>query len=147
MFQKEDIWIKKIRKTNFFNPYEGRIEKLKEPIELMGRVIKYKPVAKLSGKSGAKKGGQYKPIIYNFKIYNISADTKIYTSGVIIEDLFDNKKYFFQNDVMEYAYKIYMRCTFKKWDGKEQEFKVHGDNIDEVRLYLQDPKNKAIILP
>ncbi len=113
----------------------------------MGRVIKYKPVAKLSGKSGAKKRGQYKPIIYNFKIYNISADTKIHTSGVIIEDLFDNKKYFFQNDVMEYAYKIYMRSTFKKWDGKEQEFKVHGDNIDEVRLYLQDPNNKAIILP
>ena len=39
------------------NPYEGYIEKLKEPIELKGRVIKYKPVAKLSGKSGAKKGG------------------------------------------------------------------------------------------
>jgi hypothetical protein len=38
-------------------PYEGHIEKLKEPIELKGRVIKYKPVAKLSGKTGAKKGG------------------------------------------------------------------------------------------
>jgi hypothetical protein len=39
------------------NPYEGYLEKLKEPIELKGRVIKYKPVAKLSGKTGAKKGG------------------------------------------------------------------------------------------
>ena len=39
------------------NPYSGHIEKLKEPIELKGRVIMYKPVAKLSGKSGAKKGG------------------------------------------------------------------------------------------
>jgi hypothetical protein len=38
-------------------PYSGYIEKLKEPIELKGRVIRYKPVAKLSGKSGAKKGG------------------------------------------------------------------------------------------
>ncbi len=38
-------------------PYEGHIEKLKEPIELKGRVIKYKSIAKLSGKSGAKKGG------------------------------------------------------------------------------------------
>ncbi len=38
-------------------PYSGYIEKLKDPIELKGRVIKYKPVAKLSGKSGAKKGG------------------------------------------------------------------------------------------
>ena len=38
-------------------PYSGYIEKLKDPIELKGRVIKYKPVAKLSGKTGAKKGG------------------------------------------------------------------------------------------
>ena len=53
-------------------PYEGYIEKLKEPIELKGRVIRYKPVAKLSGKSGAKKGGMkggnYEPIFsYEFK--------------------------------------------------------------------------------
>jgi hypothetical protein len=44
-------------KKKTYGPYEGHIEKLKEPIELKGRVIKYKPVAKLSGKSGAKKGG------------------------------------------------------------------------------------------
>jgi hypothetical protein len=44
-------------KKKTYGPYEGHIEKLKEPIELKGRVIKYKPVAKLSSKSGAKKGG------------------------------------------------------------------------------------------
>jgi hypothetical protein len=44
-------------KKKTYGPYSGHIEKLKEPIELKGRVIKYKPVAKLSGKSGAKKGG------------------------------------------------------------------------------------------
>ena len=44
-------------KKKTYGPYSGYIEKLKEPIELKGRVIKYKPVAKLSGKSGAKKGG------------------------------------------------------------------------------------------
>ena len=44
-------------KKKTYGPYEGYIEKLKEPIELKGRVIKYKPVAKLSGKTGAKKGG------------------------------------------------------------------------------------------
>jgi hypothetical protein len=37
-------------------PYEGHIEKLKEPIELKGRVIKYKPVAKLRRKTSIKKG-------------------------------------------------------------------------------------------
>ena len=44
-------------KKKTYGPYEGHIEKLKEPIELKGRVIKYKPVAKLSSKLGAKKGG------------------------------------------------------------------------------------------
>jgi hypothetical protein len=48
-------------KKKTYGPYEGYIEKLKEPIELKGRVIKYKPVAKLSGKTGSKsavkKGG------------------------------------------------------------------------------------------
>ena len=45
-------------KKKTYGPYEGYIEKLKEPIELKGRVIKYKPVAKLNKKTGAKKGGQ-----------------------------------------------------------------------------------------
>ena len=44
-------------KKKTYGPYSGHIEKLKEPIKLKGRVIKYKPVAKLSGKTGAKKGG------------------------------------------------------------------------------------------
>ena len=44
-------------KKKTYGPYKGYIEKLKEPIELKGRVIRYKPVAKLSGKTGAKKGG------------------------------------------------------------------------------------------
>ena len=55
-------------------PYEGYIEKLKEPIELKGRVIKYKPVAKLSGKSGAKsavkKGGMRGGRLLDFDIPN-----------------------------------------------------------------------------
>jgi hypothetical protein len=42
-------------KKKTYGPYLGEIEKLKEPIELKGRVIKYKPVAKLLGE--AKKRG------------------------------------------------------------------------------------------
>lgn len=45
-------------KKKTYGPYKGCIEKLKEPIELKGRVIRYKPVAKLSGKTGSKKGGE-----------------------------------------------------------------------------------------
>jgi hypothetical protein len=41
-------------KKKTYGPYSGYIEKLKEPIELKGRVIKYKSVAKLSGKSSKK---------------------------------------------------------------------------------------------
>jgi hypothetical protein len=37
-------------KKKTYGPYLGEIEKLAKPIELKGRVIKYKPVAKLSGK-------------------------------------------------------------------------------------------------
>jgi SAM-dependent methyltransferase len=53
------------------NPYKGYIEKLKEPIELKGRVIKYKPVAKLGAKKGVQKGGEkfYHKGDLNYKIY------------------------------------------------------------------------------
>ena len=52
-------------KKKTYGPYLGEIEKLAKPIELKGRVIKYKPVAKLSGKKtktgGAKKKTVKKP--------------------------------------------------------------------------------------
>ena len=57
--KKVDFHIREITqgsKKKTYGPYSGYIEKLKEPIELKGRVIKYKPVAKLSSKTGAKKG-------------------------------------------------------------------------------------------
>ena len=44
-------------KKKTYGPYLGYIEKLAKPIELKGRVIKYKPVAKLSRKTRNKKGG------------------------------------------------------------------------------------------
>jgi hypothetical protein len=50
-------------KKKTYGPYEGYIEKLKEPIELKGRVIRYKPVAKLNGKKGVQKGGYIENII------------------------------------------------------------------------------------
>ena len=57
-FQIRETTQKSIKKT--YGPYLGYIEKLAKPIELKGRVIKYKPVAKLLKKSktgGAKKRG------------------------------------------------------------------------------------------
>ena len=57
-FQIREITQGSKKKT--YGPYLGAIEKLDKPIELKGRVIKYKPVAKLLGKktkTGVKKGG------------------------------------------------------------------------------------------
>jgi hypothetical protein len=42
-------------KKKTYGPYLGYIEKLAKPIELKGRVIRYKPVVKLSKKTGLKK--------------------------------------------------------------------------------------------
>ena len=41
-------------KKKTYGPYVGYIEKLKEPIELKGRIIKYKPITKLSKKTSNK---------------------------------------------------------------------------------------------
>ena len=54
-FHIREITQKSEKKT--YGPYLGYIEKLAKPIELKGRVIKYKPVAKLSGKTVVKKRG------------------------------------------------------------------------------------------
>ena len=136
-------------KKKTYGPYSGHIEKLKEPIELKGRVIKYKPVAKLSSKTGAKKGGM-RGGANKFKIYNITTGITVngvtHSSGVIIEDLAENKKYFFHNSIIEYADKIYKSHTAKKWDGNMQEFDVNDDKIERLRERLIHPDNEIIIL-
>ncbi len=65
-------------KKKTYGPYEGHIEKLKEPIELKGRVIKYKPVAKLSGKKGVMKGGYH---LGNLSPKDFLVDTKKSSNG------------------------------------------------------------------
>ena len=136
-------------KKKTYGPYEGHIEKLNEPIELKGRVIKYKPVARLSSKSGAKKGGM-RGGANKFKIYNITTGITVngvtYSSGVIIEDLAKNTKYFFHNSIIEYADGIYKSQTRKKWDGYEQEFDVNDEKIAKLRERLTHPDNEIIIL-
>jgi hypothetical protein len=44
-------------KKKTYGPYLGHIEKLKDSIELKGRIIKYKPIAKLIEKRSVMKGG------------------------------------------------------------------------------------------
>jgi hypothetical protein len=54
-------------KKKTYGPYEGHLERLREPIELNGRIIKYKPVVKLSAKKSVQKGGA--PKIGNAKYF------------------------------------------------------------------------------
>ena len=105
-------------------PYEGYIEKLKEPIELKGRVIKYKPVAKLSGKSGAKKGGmrgganrldRTRPL--KFKIYKTektpsNSNFSSIPPGLLIQNYIDSNlidrsktKIFSEEKIIEFNFK------------------------------------------
>ncbi len=86
------------------NPYKGYIEKLKEPIELKGRVIKYKPVAKLSGKKAVQKGGlqdffnfcirlPYEEYLKNYTIISMIKDVlKIDCDIDINREIFNDKK-------------------------------------------------------
>jgi hypothetical protein len=103
----------------------------------------------LSGKSGAKKGGM-RGGANKFKIDNITTGITVngvtHSSGVIIEDLAKNKKYFFHNSIMEYAYLIYKSHTGKRWDGYMQEFDVNDDQTDRLRERLIHPDNEIIIL-
>jgi len=54
-------------KKKTYGPYLGAIEKLKEPIELKGRIIRYKPVAKLDKKNKILKGGLFDLSINDFR--------------------------------------------------------------------------------
>jgi hypothetical protein len=56
-------------KKKTYGPYVGHIEKLNEPIELKGRVIRYKPVAKLNGKANKKTVVKKKGVQKGGKIY------------------------------------------------------------------------------
>jgi hypothetical protein len=63
-------------KKKTYGPYLGYIEKLKEPIELKGRIIKYKPVAKLSGKKTKTEGAKKKDSILVIKAKDGKVSTK-----------------------------------------------------------------------
>ena len=64
-------------KKKTYGPYIGHIEKLKEPIKLKGRVIKYKPVAKLSKKNSEMKGGSTESLD--------SSDEKIFQNFLVLD--------------------------------------------------------------
>lgn len=85
-------------KKKTYGPYMGYIEKLKEPIELKGRVIKYKPVAKLIGKTGKKMvGGGIRLVVNcdNIQVYEKAIKLIKDTSGISISEPNKNKNRFY----------------------------------------------------
>jgi len=124
-------------KKKTYGPYSGHIEKLKEPIELKGRVIKYKPVAKLSGKTGAKKGGM-RGGGHQFKIYNVGTDSNGYNGnpGIIFEDIFKNRKYFIAINRLQIALNIYKMYAKKDFVNNIQTFEVDDKDYNDILTYL-----------
>jgi len=80
-------------KKKTYGPYEGHIEKLKEPIELKGRVVKYKPAAKLQKKNSKMKGGLFGRV------------TESNTSNEGKQKMFENFKVENQQNPAPYHYK------------------------------------------
>jgi hypothetical protein len=100
-------------KKKTYGPYSGYIEKLKEPIELKGRVIKYKPIAKLSKKKSEMKGGlssreslnnSYEKIFENFKVENQDNPTPYHF-----------KKRTFKSDTLYFGNKTLLNISGEKY--------------------------------
>jgi serine/threonine protein kinase len=114
-------------KKKTYGPYNGYIEKLKEPIELKGRVIQYKPFAKLSGKKGGMMGGGYNAsLTVNKNINDILKTTKHDTDNTLIFTITNNQTF----ERIEY---INNRCLGEGGYGK-------------VFLVINDGKNYVIKL-
>ena len=125
-------------KKKTYGPYKGYIEKLKEPIELKGRVIKYKPVAKLSGKSGKKmKGGgpldDFK-LFYNENIKKAQSKLKKMTEDKNFNELSLQEK---NNTLFKWA---------QEWNNKILQTLIDLNNEYSIRLVKMIQENKFTIL-
>jgi hypothetical protein len=135
-------------KKKTYGPYEGYIEKLKEPIELKGRVIKYKPVAKLSGKTFAKKGGMRG----GAKSIVISVDNKprfrIITDADFKKEYLFNPQHLLRNTSSEKFLFDYTKAfPFPSPDGKSISFGFQKDISDgKIEAFLNDQEKKSEIL-
>jgi hypothetical protein len=142
-------------KKKTYGTYEGHIEKLKEPIELKGRVIKYKPVAKLIGNSGVKKGGmrggywidelpenKYKNIEKRYmhvfdKIFSErTANTRELNSNEYIKGIKTNRRSLLQQKIAKHYDPSYWRYLNKFSDNFkyliidiQSEYRNHQDPI------------------
>ena len=172
--KKVEFYIREITqgsKKKIYGPYIGHIEKLKEPIELKGRVIKYKPVTKLSKKKSVMKGGDDDDLkIEDFKVDYVnypqnknpifkyySSESSIFDSDKIDKIFFGKKidyngdKYFSigfnSRGLFGTLTKDGSQLTIKKFD-QSQLFSVHDDYktyteeiLSRLDYLLPNPEN------
>ena len=106
-------------KKKTYGPYEGYIEKLKEPIELKGRVVKYKPVAKLGAKKATQKGGAPKQ---KFEKY---IDLKCQNVGNRFKDTFVSKLEHAERAKQKLSTDKYIKQYIEKIEIKDEFLRVH----------------------
>jgi hypothetical protein len=154
--KKVEFYIREITqgsKKKTYGPYVGHIEKLKEPIELEGRVIKYKSVAKLSGKSGAKKGGAS---FFNKKVSEFNKNNEGNPTLEAKQKMLENFKVENQENPDEYHYKT--RIDSKKpnafYFGKDNLLQINNqkyypfsfliiDNVPTLRIIILKSDNSS----
>jgi hypothetical protein len=133
-------------KKKTYGPYIGYIEKLKEPIELKGRVIRYKPVAKLIRKTGTKKGGagttnsDENKQVYQFNnLNNFSSNN----ANVLLKTLEKRKKNAEQkkknaNYASEKANKLKLAAIASRKEANEKQKKAN-----ELELIMKEAFKKS----
>jgi hypothetical protein len=133
-------------KKKTYGPYEGHIEKLKEPIELKGRVVKYKPAAKLQKKNSKMKGGLFgrvtesnstkegiQKMFENFKVENASEPYHLKKRSFAPNTLYFGEDLLSINQEEYYPYSLSTEKSnmiFRIFISKEE--------YDKIWIYLSD---------
>ena len=138
-----------------YGPYLGYIEKLKVPIKLKGRLIEYKPNAKLIKKTGVKKGGMKPPHVSDWEWHAVDSSTGRYKhperlrqamyehfAGKRIPENFTENEKRYMNYYASYIPKI--ENDDEKWD----EFrKIFEKETDSKLLELQKKVRECEYFP
>ena len=121
-----------------YGPYIGYMQKLDKPVELEGRVIQYKPIAKLLKKSGKMKGGYIKGA--RAFIFHPAINTKNPNNHI-------SKLYYFDDD-SEAQKLVSIETKLNKIDGTNRfhvpfvsirkiitREEINRNNYDNIRSY------------
>jgi hypothetical protein len=129
-------------KKKTYGPYLGYIEKLKDPIELKGRIIKYKSVVKLQKKEG---GEFFSYIRKKIKTSEFNRNATGQLTSNAKNKMLEN----FKEKLSSEKYKLKIRDDKKKTDtlyfGYENKIKLDKDNYYPFSIYnIVHNKNELI---